>query len=146
MAIYSHILAATDFSPGSEQVAEKASQLAKASNAKLTLIHVVEYLGFTYTPEFPIPDDPALEQQLVESAEKRLAELAQKLGDAKAHVVTGSPKHEICRIAEESDIDLIIVGSHGRHGLQLLLGSTANGVLHMAPCDVLAVHIGKQDG
>jgi len=48
---------------------------------------------------------------------------------------------EIIKIAEENNVDLIIVGSHGRHGLALLLGSTANGVLHHAKCDVLAVRI-----
>jgi universal stress protein A len=42
-------------------------------------------------------------------------------------------------------MDLVVVGSHGRHGLSLLLGSTANGVLHGAGCDVLAVRVGKQD-
>jgi universal stress protein A len=45
------------------------------------------------------------------------------------------------RIAKERGVDLIVVGSHGRHGLQLLLGSTANGVLHLAECDVLAVRV-----
>lgn len=53
----------------------------------------------------------------------------------------GSPKLEIVRVAEERQVDLIVVGSHGRHGLALLLGSTANGVLHHAKCDVLAVRL-----
>lgn len=53
----------------------------------------------------------------------------------------GSPKTEIIRVATENQVDLIVVGSHGRHGLALLLGSTANGVLHHAPCDVLAVRL-----
>jgi len=53
----------------------------------------------------------------------------------------GSPKTEIIRVAQENGVDLIVVGSHGRHGLALLLGSTANGVLHYAPCDVLAVRL-----
>ena len=53
----------------------------------------------------------------------------------------GSPKTEIVRVANEHKVDLIIVGSHGRHGLALLLGSTANGVLHHATCDVLAVRL-----
>jgi len=48
-------------------------------------------------------------------------------------------------VADEQGADLIIVGSHGRHGLALLLGSTANGVLHGAACDVLAVRVGKQE-
>lgn len=45
------------------------------------------------------------------------------------------------RLAKEQRCDLIVVGSHGRHGLALLLGSTANDILHGAPCDVLAVRL-----
>ncbi len=53
------------------------------------------------------------------------------------------PEAEIHRVAEELGADLIVVGSHGRHGLALLLGSTANGVLHGATTDVLAVRVGS---
>jgi len=141
MTIYSHILLATDFSSGSDKVAEKAAQLAKATGANLSIIHVVEYMGFTYTPEFPAQEDLTMEKDLVKSANKRLQELADQLNVSHTLVSVGSPKHEICNMAKESGVDIIIVGSHGRHGLQLLLGSTANGVLHMAPCDVLAVHM-----
>ncbi|MEW8014407.1 MAG: universal stress protein, partial [Candidatus Sedimenticola endophacoides] len=58
-------------------------------------------------------------------------------------VEVGVPKREIVRVAQEHGADLIVLGSHGRHGLQLLLGSTASGVLHLAGCDVLAVRIGS---
>jgi universal stress protein A len=57
------------------------------------------------------------------------------------YIVTGHTESEIHRVAKEISADLIIVGSHGRHGLALLLGSTANGVLHGATCDVLAVRV-----
>jgi nucleotide-binding universal stress UspA family protein len=72
-----------------------------------------------------------------------LAELATRLsvGEAPCFVELGAPQHEIVRVAKEQGVDLIVVGSHGRHGLQLLLGSTANGVLHLAACDVLAVRV-----
>jgi universal stress protein A len=56
-------------------------------------------------------------------------------------MVWGSPKSEICLLAEREQVDLIVVGSHGRHGLSLLLGSTANSVLHYARCDVMAVRL-----
>jgi universal stress protein A len=45
------------------------------------------------------------------------------------------------RVAEEQQVDLVVTGSHGRHGLALILGSTANAILHGAKCDVLAVRI-----
>ena len=57
----------------------------------------------------------------------------------------GAPKNVIIHQAEKLKADLIIVGSHGRHGIQLLLGSTANGVIHHAHCDVLAVRIADND-
>ncbi|WP_339891630.1 universal stress protein, partial [Neptuniibacter pectenicola] len=59
-------------------------------------------------------------------------------------VATGQTESEIHRIAKELEIDLIIVGSHGRHGIALLLGSTANGILHGATCDVLAIRIKEE--
>jgi len=57
-------------------------------------------------------------------------------------MISSRPETEIHTLANEIGADLIVVGSHGRHGLALLLGSTANGVLHGAPCDVLAVRVG----
>jgi universal stress protein A len=51
------------------------------------------------------------------------------------------PHQEIVSIAEREQVDLIVLGSHGRHGLALLLGSTANSVLHNASCDVMAVRL-----
>jgi universal stress protein A len=53
----------------------------------------------------------------------------------------GRPENEIHGLAEEINANLIVVGSHGRHGLALIFGSTANGVLHGAGCDVLAVRV-----
>ncbi len=84
-----------------------------------------------------------MDQQLLELADKRLQDLSEKydVGDSERFVSQGSTKREILRIAEEQGVDLIVIGSHGREGIQLLLGSTANAVLHGAPCDVLAVRI-----
>ncbi len=59
------------------------------------------------------------------------------------HILLGKPEVEIHAKAEELQSQLIVVGSHGRYGLALLMGSTANGVLHGASCDVLAVRVGK---
>lgn len=76
-----------------------------------------------------------------EQAEKELNELAEKLGVDEKHrfIEYGSTKNEILRVAKEHKIDLIVTGSHGKHGLSLLLGSTANAILHGAECDVLIV-------
>ena len=58
-------------------------------------------------------------------------------------IEVGSPKSVIMNKAQELGADLIVVGSHGRHGIQLLLGSTANAVIHHANCDVLAVRVSE---
>lgn len=79
-------------------------------------------------------------------AEKELAALGKQLGlNANYYVMKfGSIKKEILRVAQERQIDLIIIGSHGKHGLGRLLGSTANAIVHGAQCDVLIVRpLGK---
>jgi len=63
------------------------------------------------------------------------------LSDARKQILPGAPRQEIVRFAKEQAVDLIIIGSHGRHGLDRLLGSTARSILNDAPCDVLAVRI-----
>lgn len=141
---YQHILLAVDFFEQSDIVINRASDLANRYQAKLSIVHVVDSLPITdagYGMDIPFNLD--LTAELMASAKKRLAELAQKLTVAEdcQWLEMGSPKTEIIRIATENQVDLIVVGSHGRHGLALLLGSTANGVLHYAPCDVLAVRL-----
>jgi universal stress protein A len=145
MADYRHILLAIDFSPENRSVIDKALELAEKDGARVTLIHVVEYTSAMYAGDIPLPEDLALDQRLAEQAKVKLQQLTEEHGIEKAdrRVEIGVPKREIVRIAEEIGADLICIGSHGRHGLQLLLGSTANGVLHMAKCDVLAVRVGK---
>jgi|OpeIllAssembly_1097287.scaffolds.fasta_scaffold101067_2 universal stress protein A len=143
MGTYHHVLFATDFSPDGEVAGRKAAEIAALAGARLSLLHVVEYSAMEYAGEIPIPENIDLDQRRVDLARGQIAELARRLGVAEAptFVELGAPKHEIVRIAKELGIDLIVVGSHGRHGLQLLLGSTANGVLHLATCDVLAVRV-----
>ncbi len=141
---YQHILLAADFFDQCENVIDRAKDLAERYQAKLSVIHVVDSLPISdagYGADIPFNLD--LTAELMESAKKRLAELAKKLliPEDCQWLEMGSPKTEIIRIAEENKVDLIVVGSHGRHGLALLLGSTANGVLHYAPCDVLAVRL-----
>ncbi len=144
MQDYQHIMLAADFSEHAEPVANRARKICDRSNAKLSLLHVVDNLPITdsiYGPVIPYEVD--ITAELVKAAENHLANLGEKLSIPKERrwLELGSPKLEIVRIAEEKNVDLIVVGSHGRHGLALLLGSTANGVLHHAKCDVLAVRL-----
>jgi universal stress protein A len=140
---YKHILLAVDFSDHDKQVANKAVELAQIHQAKLSIVHVVENLPITDAAYGPIPFDVDLTQEWLEASRQRLKTFAEKLGipEERQWLEMGSAKLEIVRVAEENGVDLIVVGSHGRHGLALLLGSTANGVLHHAKCDVLAVRL-----
>lgn len=144
MENYKHILLAVDFSDNTDAIAERAQDLANRYQAKLSLLHVVDNLPIVDTVNGPIiPYEIDLTEQIMESAKVRLAKLAERFNipETDRFLELGSPKIEIVRVAEEKAVDLIVVGSHGRHGLALLLGSTANGVLHHAKCDVLAVRL-----
>ncbi|MEO6185182.1 MAG: universal stress protein [Steroidobacteraceae bacterium] len=138
---YHRILAVIDFSPHGARVAARAQQLANAgADASLTLLHIVEYL-----PVEPMNDSllPAvqLEADLIARARQRMQDFASELAAPAPHweVGSGNIKSEIVRYAREGDFDLIVIGSHERHGLSILVNLTEDTVLHAAPCDVLAV-------
>ncbi|WP_192034664.1 universal stress protein [Halomonas sp. YLGW01] len=143
---YRHILVAVDLTKDSHKVLERALPIADRNKAKLSIMHTLEPLGFAYGGDIPM-DLTSIQDQLDDHAKQRLAEIADPHQVAKEdqHVVVGMPDTEIHRFAEEHDVDLIVVGSHGRHGFALLLGSTSTGVLHGAKCDVLAVRVGEDD-
>lgn len=142
MSLYKHILLATDLSEESDQLIDKVKQLAECSNAELSMIHVIEPLSFAYGGDVPM-DLTAIQAQLDEHAQSKMTRYSEMLDYPikQCHVVSGHTETEIHKVAEEQGCDLIMVGSHGRHGLALLLGSTANGILHGAKCDVLAVRV-----
>ena len=144
MISYKHILAAVDLSEDSSSIVEKAADLAKLSGSKLSICHVIEPINFAYGGDIPM-DLTAIQDQLYAHAQTKLAELAQTFAIPTDNqmVLIGVPQSEIHRISAEQSIDLVILGSHGRHGLSLLFGSTPNSVLHGATCDVLAVWVGS---
>lgn len=148
MVSYRHILLAVDFFAHDELVIGRAKALAALSQAKLSLIHVVDSIPLVDAglgTGMPYPLDLTEELQAV--AKVKLAKLAVELEVAEGDIwlEAGSAQAEIVRVAEEQNVDLIVVGSHGRHGWALLLGSTANSVLHHANCDVLAVRMPNND-
>jgi len=143
MSIYSHLLVGLDLSPEeSLQVARKAVELARLYGAKLSLLHVIEPVTFAYAGDIPM-DLTETQLALEDQAEKRLTAFTQQLGYeiTSSKVVIGQTAAELRETATCLGADLIIVGSHGRHGLALLLGSTASDVLHGAKCDVLAIRV-----
>ncbi|MBT3146211.1 universal stress protein [Neptunomonas phycophila] len=146
MGVYSNILLAVDLSDESDQLIEKTRAIARNNDATVTVLHVIEPLSFAYGGDVPM-DLTTVQDQLNEHARTNLAAFTKKLDFPVADqmVLVGHTETEIHRIAEAKNCDLIVVGSHGRHGLALLLGSTANSVLHGAPCDVLAIRIEVTD-
>lgn len=142
---YHHILVAVDLTKDSHKVLERAMAIAERNDhAKISIMHTLEPLGFAYGGDIPM-DLTSIQDQLDDHAKKRLSEIAAShVDDINQHVVVGMPDTEIHRFAGDNDVDLIVVGSHGRHGFALLLGSTSTGVLHGAQCDVLAVRVGKK--
>ena len=146
MSAYKHVLVAIDFSDETSRVLDKVLLIANGSTSRLSLIHVVEYSPYLFPPDTPLPVDFDLESQFLAQATRRLAVLAEQRGltESERYAEVGSPTIEIVRVAQEQDVDLIVVGSHGRHGLQRVMGSTASGVMHTANCDVLAVRIHDQ--
>ncbi|MGH8474759.1 MAG: universal stress protein [Methylococcales bacterium] len=144
MEAYRHILLAADFTAHGDRVARRAADLARLYEAELSICHAVDSLPIVESVYGPIiPYEGDLTTELVSAAEKRLATIAKIYGitEHRQWVVIGSPKSEILVLAEENQVDLIVVGSHGRHGLGLLLGSTAGSILHHAKCDVMAVRL-----
>ena len=146
MSAYEKMLLAVDLTEESKPVADQATALCQAFDAELHLVHVIEPLSLAYGGDVPM-DLSSVQEQIQDQARSHLAEFANQLGipAQQQHLIFGRPESEIQRVADEEGIGLIVVGSHGRHGLALLLGSTANGVLHGATCDVLAVRVGIQD-
>ncbi|HUW75258.1 MAG TPA: universal stress protein [Gallionella sp.] len=143
MKCYQNILCATDFSVHCKAAAERAIEMARLCGAKLTLLHVVEYFPEDRSNEVIAPEDNEPATYRKQQAHTLLANFAEDLGCAEAcrevSFSTRSARHGIIRYAEEQSIDLIVVATHGRHGIANILGATAYGVVHRARCDVLAV-------
>jgi universal stress protein A len=144
MAVYNSILVAVDLHATCDEiVTRRALEMARLNdNCKLTILHAVEHINaYGVAQAYPTVID--LEEQMLSEAKANLAKLAAKfqISIDRQIVEVGSPKVVILNHAEQLKADLIVVGSHGRHGISLLLGSTANAVLHHAHCDVLAVWI-----
>ncbi|MEW6245104.1 MAG: universal stress protein [Nitrospirota bacterium] len=135
------ILLATDGSAYAARAEEYALFLASAWGASLDMVSVLEFPP-GMNPEYPIND--VYLGQLRKEADRhleRLAERASQVGlSAKKQVVIGIPSQKITAIARDNGDDLVVVGTHGRTGLEhVLLGSTAERVIRGAPCPVLAV-------
>ncbi len=140
------ILCPTDFSENSEHALKYALALATLSQADLQLFHVVEPITYPQSTEFfePVLDEVELmmkmETAFQQQLEDQVTTLKAQYPKIKGKLVTGNTFLEIIQAARDDDVDMIVMGTHGRTGLaHVLIGSVAERVVREAPCPVLTV-------
>lgn len=144
MSLYNKTVVAIDPCVESTDLIEKAIAITADKN-NIKLVHVMEIMcALPTAPYAPVVIDTSqIESQVKQSAINHMQELIKKyqLADSAYTILSGSTASEIKNYAEENDVDVIVIGSHGRHGIGLLLGSTSSGVIHGCGCDVLVVRL-----
>ena len=140
------ILCPTDFSENSDHAMKYALTLAVLSQAELELFHVVEPITYPQSTEFfePVLDEVELMMKMEAAYQKQLedqvAALKEEYPKITGKLVNGNTFLEIIRAARDEDVDMIVMGTHGRTGLaHVLIGSVAERVVREAPCAVLTV-------
>ena len=142
---YRKILLAVNFHDDNDPVVDRAQMLAEMNRSELHIVHVNEPVGMAYSPDGVSWDDQiyGLQESIRQESKQKMNDLAGRLGvrEEHCHLSEGRPATQIHEVCVDNGIDLVVIGTHGQAGLQLLLGSTANGILHGSRCDVLAVRI-----
>ena len=140
------ILFATDFSEGSINALPYAVDIAMRHGAKIYAVHVIfdmtKAAGW-YVPHASSEEVYAdLEKSARKQLEKTFSEDMRKFKDFENVLLRGTPYEEITKFAEANKIDLIVLATHGRTGIdRLIFGSTAEQVVRYAPCPVLSVRL-----
>lgn len=142
---YKILLVAVDLSNESDRIIERAIELSNNQTDRIMLVHVLEPVAAAYPIDAYAINLTKLQEESMAIAAQRLASIASKHGiqSNRQMVLAGAAAIEVRSMAEDIHADLIVIGSHGTTGWKLLLGSTANKVLHGAPCDVMTVRVGK---
>jgi len=151
---YKMILIAVDASEEADEVLEAATTIDPRGAAGFRVVTVVPPVmggisgmdGASFAATWPLKEmEDSITREITENVRERVARFG--IAPEQVDVLFGRPGAEIRAYAESIGADLIVIGSHGRHGIpQVMLGSTANGVLHGAGCDVLTVRISERDG
>ena len=146
MKQFEKILVAIDFSENSDYAFNYALDLAKQFNGELTVMHVinepVDLRGF-YVPHISFEQlEKEIEEGAAKMMEKFCSEQMSGFTNYKTAIVSGIPYEEIIRRAQETGSSLIVMGTHGRTGLDhLIFGSTAERVVRSAFCPVLTIRL-----
>lgn len=144
MSLYKKTLVAIDPCVESDDLIQKAKAITE-DKSNITLVHVMEIMcALPTAPYAPVVIDTSqIESQVKSSATEHMKALIEKhqLKTDAFCILSGSTAAEIRQYAADNACDAIIIGSHGRHGLGLLLGSTSSAVIHGCDCDVLVVRL-----
>ncbi len=140
------ILFPTDFSEGSSQALKYAVDMTKKYGAKLYVLHVIYDIAKASGWYVPHTSVDKMYKEIQEGAKKELerfgVEELSAMKDIERSVVVGTPHEEILKFAGEKKIDIIVMGTHGRKGVdRILFGSTAAQVVRYAQCPVLSVRM-----
>ena len=143
-ADWKRICCPIDFSDASRAAMEVAADLARRTGAELCLLHAYPVPGYTF-PDGSVVASPKMLQDLADGAQRHLDEwrtAAEGLGAPRVDTAkeAGEPTAEIVAFARERGVDLLVLGTHGRTGLEhALMGSIAERVVRKAHCPVLTV-------
>ncbi|HUK56344.1 MAG TPA: universal stress protein [Nitrospiria bacterium] len=135
------ILVPTDFSEGSDRAIRYAAMMARVLKAQVRLIHVIQPYAYGMTETFNVVDHYSALKTIAEPLLEEVCKALQKTGlTVEAELANGVTHREILQAARRTGADLIIMGTHGRSGVDhLLLGSVAEKVVRLASCPVLTV-------
>ena len=145
MSAFQHVLVGLDLSEAKAAVIlARACQVADLDD--IEVLHVCHH-DHRHHEDYPVGSfgsSEALDEAVKKGADRTLEKFCEPFGITRHEVISGQPVDVIHRCANER-ADLVVVGSHGRHGFRTLFGSTSNAVIHATPCDVLTVHISEHD-
>lgn len=141
MAAIRKILVPTDFSPHSDQAMGYAVMMAKAFKARILLVHVVDSFTYSVTDTLKVTDHIVILKTVARSLLENARKMIQKRGlSVEANLLTGVPYREILKKARQAGADMIVMGTHGRTGVEyFLLGSVAEKVVRLSSCPVVTV-------
>jgi universal stress protein A len=150
MKSFTTVLSAIDFSENSDAAFECALTIASGFNSSLVVMHVIDSLMYAPGFDMPYPFIEDLDKELYAGAMKMMDRFCEsRLSGFPKHAIiieTGTPHREIIRAAEHTAASLIVLGTHGRSGLdRVVYGSTAERVVRGTPCPVLTVPLHKKD-
>jgi nucleotide-binding universal stress UspA family protein len=137
--MYKHILIPLDNSPSDQAILDHIRPLAKQLNAALVLVHVAEGFAARYQKQLNLEDSEEIkkDQEYLMRCQKQLI---QEGFEVKAHLLAGEPPDQILNIAEEEQVDLIAMSTHGHRFLQdLILGSVAENIRHRTHIPILMI-------